>query len=207
MRSTSSTMTKTKPLDALSISTVTSCPEGHFTSPTFLGSMLAIGLRLACGVGGFGLAAPILAPIDQDIGPDPNVVWVALVYTLITAVGMTIVGRLTVRPLHLTASDEAWLMINRIYLVGGELPPLFKHDNLFSHVFQVVLRRRRCAGLDWLYRGEHCNSSMTESVIVYMLTPLHRPRTFPRSSVVRFSSASLASARCNSPSPWENWCR
>jgi hypothetical protein len=58
-------------------------PPGYFKSPFFLGSMLAIGLGLLAGVAGFGYAAPILGLINQDVGPDPNIVWVALVYTLV----------------------------------------------------------------------------------------------------------------------------
>lgn len=42
-------------------------PKGYFRSVTFLGSMFAIGLSLACGVGGFALAAPILAISEQNL--------------------------------------------------------------------------------------------------------------------------------------------
>ncbi|CAK7234355.1 hypothetical protein SCUCBS95973_008907 [Sporothrix curviconia] len=59
-------------------------PMGYFRSPPFLGSMLAIGVSFACGVGGFAFAAPILSYIDADIGPYPNLTWVALTYTLTT---------------------------------------------------------------------------------------------------------------------------
>jgi len=41
-------------------------------------------------VGGFALAAPLLGIINEDIGPDPNYVWVALVYTLTLAVGQVL---------------------------------------------------------------------------------------------------------------------
>ena len=70
-------------------------PSGYYRSPQFVGSMLAIGLSLGCGCGGFSLAAPILSFINADIGPDPNLVWVALVDTLTAAIGTTIVGRLS----------------------------------------------------------------------------------------------------------------
>jgi len=46
-------------------------------------------------VGGFGLAAPLLGIINKDIGPDPNYVWVGLVYTLTSAIGQALVGRLS----------------------------------------------------------------------------------------------------------------
>ncbi|KAF2499360.1 MFS general substrate transporter [Lophium mytilinum] len=70
-------------------------PPGYFRSSFFLGSMLAIGLGLLAGVAGFGYAAPILGLINADVGPDPNIVWVALVYTLMIAVSLTIIGRVT----------------------------------------------------------------------------------------------------------------
>ncbi|KAB5540566.1 fungal trichothecene efflux pump [Coniochaeta sp. 2T2.1] len=70
-------------------------PPGYFTSSFFLGSMAAISLGLVAGVSGFGYAAPILANINADIGPDPNIVWVALSYTLTSAVALTIIGRVS----------------------------------------------------------------------------------------------------------------
>ncbi len=70
-------------------------PRGYFYSPRFLGTVAATGLGLCSAVGGFGLAAPNLTIINNDIGPDANIVWVSLVYTLVTAVGMLLVGRLS----------------------------------------------------------------------------------------------------------------
>jgi MFS family permease len=46
-------------------------------------------------VGGFALAAPLLASINADIGPDPNYVWIGLVYTLTLAIGQVLVGRMS----------------------------------------------------------------------------------------------------------------
>ncbi|PGH26769.1 hypothetical protein AJ80_01533 [Polytolypa hystricis UAMH7299] len=70
-------------------------PRGYFRSTSFLGSMLAIGVSFACGVGGFAFVAPILSHIDADIGPDPNLTWVALTYTLTTGVCLVLVGRVS----------------------------------------------------------------------------------------------------------------
>ncbi|KAF4458452.1 fungal trichothecene efflux pump [Fusarium albosuccineum] len=70
-------------------------PAGYFTSPFFIGSMTGIGLGLMAGVAGFGYAAPILGIINNDIGPDANINWVALTYTLTSAVTLTIIGRVT----------------------------------------------------------------------------------------------------------------
>lgn len=69
--------------------------SGYFYSPSFIGTMAATGLGLAAAVGGFGLAAPNLTLINNDIGPDPNIPWVSLVYTLTLAVGLLLVGRLS----------------------------------------------------------------------------------------------------------------
>lgn len=70
-------------------------PDGYFRSIKFLGSMFAIGSAFGCGVAGFTFAAPILAYINEDIGPDPNLTWVALSYLLTSSIGLIIVGRLT----------------------------------------------------------------------------------------------------------------
>ncbi|EXJ78178.1 hypothetical protein A1O3_09339 [Capronia epimyces CBS 606.96] len=68
---------------------------GYYTSFRFLGSALAVGLGFGCGVGGYSLIAPILSYIDADIGPDANIVWVSLVYTLTSAIGLLLFGRLS----------------------------------------------------------------------------------------------------------------
>lgn len=70
-------------------------PPGYYRSAYFLGSMLAIGVGLGAGVGGFGLAAPILGDINASLGPSPYVTWAAIVYTLCLAVGSTLIGRLS----------------------------------------------------------------------------------------------------------------
>jgi len=70
-------------------------PRGYYRSPFFVGTMFATGLGLSAGVGGFALAAPELTIINADIGPDGNVTWVSLVYTLTLAVGLLLVGRLS----------------------------------------------------------------------------------------------------------------
>jgi hypothetical protein len=70
-------------------------PKGYFRSVYFWGSLIAIGTSVMSGVGGFSFIAPILSFIDADIGPSPDLTWVALTYTLTGAIGLMIVGRLS----------------------------------------------------------------------------------------------------------------
>jgi hypothetical protein len=70
-------------------------PDGYFKSLYFWGSMVSIGLSVSCGVAGFSFVAPILSFINADIGPSPDINWVALSYTLTGSVGLMLVGRLT----------------------------------------------------------------------------------------------------------------
>ena len=84
--------------------------KGYFHSLPFLGSMLALGISFACGVGGFAFAAPILSYINGDIGPDPNLTWVALTYTLTTGVCLILVGRLS------DLFGRRWFMIGGAFL-------------------------------------------------------------------------------------------
>ncbi len=70
-------------------------PDGYFRTIHFWGSMFAIGMSLMCGVAGFSFIAPLLAIVNDDLGPSEDINWVALTYTLTGAVGLMIVGRLT----------------------------------------------------------------------------------------------------------------
>jgi MFS family permease len=70
-------------------------PKGYFLSANFIGSMFAIGANLGSGTGAFTLIAPILSFVNADIGPDPNLTWVALAYLLTSSIGLAFVGRLT----------------------------------------------------------------------------------------------------------------
>lgn len=44
-------------------------PPGYYRSPFFIGTLAAISIGFAAGVGGFGLIAPILLVVNADIGP------------------------------------------------------------------------------------------------------------------------------------------
>ena len=70
-------------------------PKGYFTSVNFIGTFCAIGFNLMASTGGFALIAPVLLQINVAVGPSPNIIWMALVYTLGLAIGLTLVGRLT----------------------------------------------------------------------------------------------------------------
>ena len=69
-------------------------PKGYFTSLQFIGSALGVGMNLMGSTAGFAIVAPVLSQIDVAIGPGP-VTWLALVYTLGLAIGLTLVGRLS----------------------------------------------------------------------------------------------------------------
>ena len=85
-------------------------PKGYFLRPRFIGTLLASGFSVSAvsslinsrsllisrqGVGGFALAAPLLATINADIGPDPNYAWIGIVYPLTLAIGQALVGRMS----------------------------------------------------------------------------------------------------------------
>jgi len=70
-------------------------PKGYFYSWHFLGTFCAIGVNLASSTAGFSLVAPVIAQINVAVGPSPSIIWLALVYTIGLAVGLTLVGRLS----------------------------------------------------------------------------------------------------------------
>ena len=67
---------------------VENMPKGYYLSPFFLGTCCAVGFGAWAGNAGFAYAAPILSTINADIGPDPNIQWVALVHPVGLSVGM-----------------------------------------------------------------------------------------------------------------------
>lgn len=70
-------------------------PFEYWYSSAFLGSFTAIGMSFLAASGGYGLVAPIMSFINDDIGPSPNVVWVSLTWLLLQAVTYLISGRLS----------------------------------------------------------------------------------------------------------------
>ncbi|KAJ4990940.1 trichothecene efflux pump [Stagonosporopsis vannaccii] len=67
----------------------------YYTSSLFLGTIVALGMSMMSGTGAYSLIAPIMNVVNEDIGPDPNYIWLGLVNTLMQAVGFTLVGRLS----------------------------------------------------------------------------------------------------------------
>lgn len=67
----------------------------YFVSANYIGSLIAIGLAGMAGVGAFSLMAPVLASVNDSIGPDSNTIWVLLSSNLAQAVGLTMNGRLS----------------------------------------------------------------------------------------------------------------
>ncbi|PYH65808.1 MFS general substrate transporter [Aspergillus vadensis CBS 113365] len=55
----------------------------------------SVRLGLLAAIAGFAFPAPLLAIINQDIGPSADISWVSLTYTLTIAVGLTLIGRIT----------------------------------------------------------------------------------------------------------------
>lgn len=70
-------------------------PKGYYRSSYFLGTFLATTLSQTSGVGTYVMMAAVIGQINSDIGPDSNIFWVFTVYTLSTAVGLLLFGRLT----------------------------------------------------------------------------------------------------------------
>ncbi|CAK7245883.1 MAG: hypothetical protein STHCBS139747_007488 [Sporothrix thermara] len=69
-------------------------PKNYYYSARFIGVGFAVAINLLASTGGFAMVAPILADIDADIGPG-SIIWLSLVYTMMLAVGLTLVGQMS----------------------------------------------------------------------------------------------------------------
>jgi MFS family permease len=67
----------------------------YFRSRYFIGTFLASGLSVTGGLCAFGLIAPILNVINEDLGPSPSYVWISYVYNASLAVCFAVVGRVS----------------------------------------------------------------------------------------------------------------
>jgi len=110
-------------------------PPGYFRSFNFIGSIVAIGAAFGCGVGGFTLIAPILAIVNADLGPDPNIIWMALSYLLTTSIGMIIVGRVSDifgRRWIFIVGNLVGLLGSIVCAVGKNIPTLIAGETLIG---------------------------------------------------------------------------
>lgn len=113
--------------------TVEELPPGYFRSANFVCTVIALCLGQICCYFGFVLPANVLSIINEDIGPDPNFVWTAMIvsgdfrekrilkandcmqWNLTQAVSFVLVGRLS------DLFGRRWFFIigNSIGLVGA----------------------------------------------------------------------------------------
>lgn len=68
-------------------------PRNYWYSPGFIGSYLAVGFAFTAGIGGYALAAPLLANINDDIGPSSNIAWFLMAWILCQGIGNLIAVR------------------------------------------------------------------------------------------------------------------
>ncbi|KAK1764534.1 fungal trichothecene efflux pump [Phialemonium atrogriseum] len=95
--------------------TVHDLPPGYYRSFNFIGTILALCLGQICCYFGFVLPANVLGIINDDIGPNPNYVWTAMIWNLTQAVAFVLVGRLS------DLLGRRWFLIigNCIGLIGA----------------------------------------------------------------------------------------
>ncbi|KAH0542656.1 hypothetical protein FGG08_002979 [Glutinoglossum americanum] len=74
---------------------VENLPKGYYLRPDFLGTLIATCCASIVAFLGWVLPANTLSLINADLGVSQNITWVALVWTLATAVGYTLIGRLS----------------------------------------------------------------------------------------------------------------
>ncbi|RAK94022.1 siderophore iron transporter [Aspergillus costaricaensis CBS 115574] len=84
-------------------------PAGYYCSKNFVGSLIAVCLMAISLYLGYVLPVNSLSAINADLGPDPSYSLISTVFTLISGVGLLLVGRL---------GD---LFGRRYILIGGQL--------------------------------------------------------------------------------------
>ncbi|KAF2473138.1 trichothecene efflux pump [Lindgomyces ingoldianus] len=70
-------------------------PPGYFWSFQFIGTVIAVCTGSICAYLGWVLPANTLTLINADIGPSTNLNWVATIWTIGSAIGFLLVGRLS----------------------------------------------------------------------------------------------------------------
>jgi hypothetical protein len=71
----------------------TNIPKGYYRSWGFIGTVIGLCLGNISNYAGWVLPSNSLLIINADIGPSPNINWVALAYTLGLSIGFLIIGR------------------------------------------------------------------------------------------------------------------
>jgi MFS family permease len=85
-------------------------------------------VAITSGTGAFSMVAPLLSTINEELGPDPDIVWVGYVYTLVLACTLTLIGRVSdifgrryaLRRIHCHFFD-ADSGLDRYVIVGGQV--------------------------------------------------------------------------------------
>ncbi|KAF2733064.1 fungal trichothecene efflux pump [Polyplosphaeria fusca] len=70
-------------------------PKGYYWSLNFIGTVIAVCCGSICAYLGWVLPANTLALINADIGPSKDLNWVATIWTIGSAIGFLLVGRLS----------------------------------------------------------------------------------------------------------------
>ncbi|KAK7191532.1 hypothetical protein DPSP01_011049 [Paraphaeosphaeria sporulosa] len=70
-------------------------PDGYFWSIQFIGTVVAVCCGSICAYLGWVLPANTLLLINEDIGPSKDLNWVATIWTIGSAIGFLLVGRLS----------------------------------------------------------------------------------------------------------------
>jgi len=69
--------------------------SSYYTSPGFIGTLIATFAACICSFLGWVLPANTLVLINEDIGPSKNLYWVSTVWTLSSSVSFLLFGRLS----------------------------------------------------------------------------------------------------------------
>jgi MFS family permease len=70
-------------------------PPGYYTSISFIGTIAAFSLANMSNYAGYVMTFNLLGIINQDLGPDPNYVWIATGYVLAATTGALVWGSLS----------------------------------------------------------------------------------------------------------------
>lgn len=77
------------------IDVVETTTQSPYKEPNFIGTYVAITFATVGAFTGFVLPVTNVSLINQQVGPDPNYVWIALAWVLCSSVFFTLVGRLS----------------------------------------------------------------------------------------------------------------